>query len=286
MTEHRLYRYTAIGRPLDPSVGTNRAVLLALPVLAVAGAAWSFLAGEPTMGSVLERAALFALGGFGCWALGRELLPDDHAAAFVSMVLGVLTCLITESPGLLILFATLGLVRIVNRSSGLFARGTDSALVTALVIWTVYDTESPWFAAVGALAFVLDAILKRPLKRQIVYALVCLGAMVVYVVDHDVPWFSLTAPNRLPGWICVFVLVLFSLNLLLLRKVHSRGDVGGNRLEPERVKGGMAVALLATLQGIDEAGEVAFLVATIGGLCLGIAFRRAFRTSGKGLRAS
>jgi hypothetical protein len=78
--------------------------------------------------------------------------------------------------------------------------------------------------------------------------------------------------------------LILSLNLLLLKKVHSRGDVNGKRLSPERVKAGTGIALLAYLQGLDQMPEVILLVATIGGLCLGIAFRRSFRSTAKGLR--
>lgn len=284
-SEHRIYRFTSIGRPLDPRVATNRAVLILLPVAAVAGVVWSQLGNGGGWSEGLRMGFVFPLALFGAWALGRELLPDDPAAAFASLALALVACLVSSSPGLLTLFATLALVRVVNRSTGLPARVPDSIIVLVLVIWTVYHTASPWFGAVGAFAFLLDATLKKPVKRHVPFALICLGAMVVYTVDHDVEWLDITAPHRLPEWLGVLALVLFSLNLVLLRKVHSRGDVGDARLDVERVKGGMAVAVLATLQGLDTMPDVALLAATIGGLCLGIAFRRAFRSSGKGLRS-
>jgi hypothetical protein len=284
VSQHRIYRFTSVGRPLDPAVPTNRAVLILMPLAAGVGVAWS-LAGGASGWAAVQQGLVFLLAVFGAWALARELLPDLPAVAFVSLALAFLACLATPSPGLLTLFATLGLVRIVNRSTGLAARVPDSVAVTALVIWTVYRTGNPWFGAVGAYAFLLDASLRKPLKRQLPFALVCVGAMVVYIVDHDVNWLQVKVPDNLLEWLGVFALVLFSLNLVLMRKVHSKGDVGATRLDLERVKGGMSVGLLATLQGIDEWAEVVLLVATIGGLCLGIAFRRAFRPSSKGLRA-
>jgi hypothetical protein len=200
------------------------------------------------------------------------------------MTLAFLACLAYGSPGVLALYTTLGLVRMVNRSGGLEALKSDSVLVTLLVILTVYVCESPWFAAVAALAFLLDASLKSPLRGQLLFAVLCFGTMVEFIVDHDVPWLDIHAPHTLLQWLAVAAILLFFLNLALLKVVHSRGEPGVDRLSPERVKAGIVVALLACLQGLDNMPEFVLLVATIGGLCLGIAFRRSFRTTSKDLR--
>jgi len=280
---HRMYRYTAIGRPLDPAWPSNKAVLILLPLMLLAGLAWSLYLGLGWQ-TAFTNGLVFAFAAFGSWALGREVMPDDHAAAFVSMAMAFLACLAFQTPGLLLLFATLMLVRVVNRSTGLPARTSDSIIVTMLVIWAVYATQSPWFGAVAALAFVFDASLKIPRRKQLLFALVCLATTLIYMVDHDLPWFEFHAPDSLLQWLAIAAALLFGLNLILLKKVHSRGDVNGKRLNPERVKAGMAIALLAYLQGLSRMSEVVLLVATIGGLCLGYAFRRSFRSTAKGLR--
>jgi len=281
----RLYRYTAIGRPLDPAWPSNKAVLILMPLAAFAGLGWSLWTGAE-LWPALHVALIFVLAVFGSWALARELLPDDQAAAFVSMALGFLAALTYLTPGILTLFATLGLVRVVNRSTGLAARTGDSVAVTLLVIWTVYASQTPWFGAVAALAFFLDGVLKKPMKKQWLFAFICLGSMVVYIVDHDVVWWPVFVPDSLMEWIAVAAVLLFSMNLLLLKKVHSRGDMGQERLELERVKAGMTVGMLAALQGLEQMSQVILLVAAVGGLCIGITFRRAFRSPAKGLRAS
>lgn len=283
MNYQNWYRYSALARPLDLAVASNRIVLIATAVALVAGFIWSLAVGHGWQ-AVLINSVIFALAVFGSWALGRELLPDDHAAAYVSMVLAFLACLAYGSPGVLALYTTLGLVRIVNRSSGLKARKLDSVLVILLVIWTVYSCQSPWFAAVAGLAFLLDATLKDPLRRQLLFALLSFGTMVVYIVDHDVAWLDLHAPHTLLQWLAIAACLLFALNLALLKKVHSRAEASGKRLSPDRVKAGIVVALMACLQGLDSMPQFVLLVATIGGLCLGIAFRRSFRTTNKGLR--
>jgi len=284
LTNHRIYKYTSIGRPLDPAWPSNKAVIYLMPVAALAGLLFSFYQGAG-LWPAIQGGLVFLLAVFGTWALARELLPDDQAAAFVSMAVGFLTCLAFGSPGLLVLFTTLGLVRIVNRSTGLVARTSDSVVITLLVIWSVYASQSPWMGAVAALAFFLDGVLKNPQKKQWLFALICFGSMVVYMVDHDVPWWRVLVPDSLMEWLALLALLVFSLNIILLKKIHSKGDVDNKRLELERVKGAMVIGVLAALQGLEAMPHVVLLVATIGGICIGITFRKAFRSPAKGLRS-
>lgn len=279
----RMYNYTSIARPLDPAWPSNKAVLILVPLAALAGFAYS-LGGGTGLLQALHAAVVQAAAVFGTWALARELMPDDQVSAFISMALGFIATLVFPAPGMLVVFATLLLVRVINRSSGLAAQIRDSVAVTLLVIWTVYSSGSPWFGALGALTFFLDGILHKPVKRQWWFALICLGSMVVYIVDHDVAWWGIVVPDSLMKWLAILVSLIFGLNLALLKKIHSRGDVDQVRLDLRRVKAGIAIGLLAMLQGLEAVPQVILLIATIGGLCLGIAFRRAFRNPVKGLR--
>ena len=134
MSEHRIYRVTSLGRPVEPKYGTNKAILILMPVSAVtAGVVTSIQGngvGEATVAALQAFLIVFA-----CWALGRELAPDDNAAAFVGTTLAFVSLWWWPSPSLLLLFTALALSRIVNRSTGLTARLSDSSMVTALVIW-------------------------------------------------------------------------------------------------------------------------------------------------------
>lgn len=277
MASHRIYRYTSIGRPLDPQYPTNKAVLLLMPVAAVLGIAVALIAGETGTAAALHGVA-FLLVIFGSWALARELDPDDNPAAFIAMAVAAYAALAVDSPGILIVFTTLGLVRIVNRSTGLASRKTDSIVMLLLTFWVIYGTESPLFGAVAALAFILDGILKNPLRHQWFFGLICLGGAVVYIIDHDIGLGSLAAPDTLFGWMALLFLLIFALNMLLLKNVFSKGDFGGEQLDVARVKGGMAVGLLAALQGINRPEGVVIIVAAIAGICIGMAFRKGFKT--------
>lgn len=276
MAYHRIHKYTSIGRPLEPGFPSNKAVLLLMPAGAVIGAIASWMDGG-TILEALRQALVFVLVVFGSWALARELDPDDHIAAFISMTAAVLAVLMVDGPGLLIVFATLGLARIVNRSSGLPARMSDSILCAILTLLVMYGTASPFFGVVAALAFILDGSLKDPLRHQWVFGLICLGGTIVYMVDHDIGLGPIPAPSTLFEWLALLFLLIFALNTLLLKKVWSKGDASGKVLDLNRVRGAMAVGLFAALQGIMQPDGVVIIVATIAGICIGMAVRKGFK---------
>lgn len=276
MAYHKIYKYTSIGRPLEPDFPTNKAVLILMPAGAVIGAVSSWMAGGAAI-QVLQQAMMFLLVVFGSWALARELDPDDHLAAFIAMAAAVLAALAVDGPGLLIVFATLGLVRIVNRSTGLVARKSDSIICVLLVLLVMYSTGSPFYGVVAALAFFLDGSLKEPLRHQWIFGLVCLGGTVVYMVDHDIGLGPVSAPDTLFEWLALLFLLIFALNTLLLKKVFSKGDANRKALDLNRVRGAMAVGLFAALQGIMRPAGVVIIVAVIAGICIGMAFRKGFK---------
>jgi hypothetical protein len=276
MGKYSIYQYTSIGRPLDPAWPSNKAVLVLLPLAAVLGAALEWADGG-TLGAVLLRALNLVLALFLSWALARELDPDDQTVAYISLAAGVLVGMLLDSPGLLAAIAALGLIRVVNRSTGLPARKSDSVVLVLLTITVIYSTGSPLFGGVAALAFILDGSLKEPLRHQWVFALVCLGGMVVYLVDHDSGLGLPGTPDSLFEWLSVLFLLMFALGILLTRRIRSRGDINDRPLLVGRVRGGMAVGLLAALQSVDRPENVAVIVAAIAGICVGMAFRKGFR---------
>jgi hypothetical protein len=96
-------------------------------------------------------------------------------------------------------------------------------------------------------------------------------------VDYDVSLWAVAAPDTLFEWLSVLVLLMFALYLLLTNSVRARGDVGNRPLDLARVRGGMAVGLAAALQGLGQPGQVAVIVAAVGGICIGMAIRKGFR---------
>ena len=223
-----------------------------------------------------------ALAAFGGWAMAREFAPDDQAATIIALVLAVTVNLAMGDTGglyhLLLLFTVLALTRVVNRTTGLEARLSDSVILLALTLWVVYGTANPLFAAVAGLAFALDGLLDpAPLRRQWLFALLSFGAVIVYMVDYDVGPEVYTVPATLSQWLAILTALMFALNIFLLRKVSSRCDVGRKPMSPSRVRGGMWVALLAIMQGVPEVGEIALIAAAALGVCISGAIHRSFR---------
>lgn len=276
MANHRIYRYTSLARPPNPAGRAGRAVLYLLPAAALLGAVMGWLR-TASLGGVAQYAAVFALVLYGTWALARELDPDDSPVSFISMALGLLAALLVEESGVFVVYVTIALVRLVNRSSGLEPRHSDSLLLTLASIGVIYHSAMPLFGLVAGLAFALDGSLKNARPSQWVYGLVCMGATVVYMVDHDIGLTALQAPDSLFEWIALLFILIFALDTLLMKRVRTRGDVNGLRLDIARVRSGMAVGALAALQGVTRPAEVVVIVATIAGLCIGIAFRKGFK---------
>ncbi len=283
MSEHRIYRVTSIGRPLEPKYPSNKAILILMPVAAlIVGVATLMQGVGPGESAAGALEALLIV--FACWALGRELVPDDNAAAFVGTALAFVFLWWWPSPSLLLLFTALALSRIVNRSTGLTARAGDSVIVTALVIWTMVSLHNPLAGVVAALALVLDARLADPNRRQWLFAAVCLAAVVIQV------WLIGNANLEVmfqlePRYVITAVTLLAFLVLSLsLRSVSSVGDVGGRALNPSRVRGGMLVVWLLSLEtGLQGPGaiEIAMpMVAVMAGVVLASLTSR-FRPPGR-----
>lgn len=246
MARDPYYRFTSIGRRLDPAYPTNRAVLLILPVAGLLGSLAAGIRGAGIADIIL--AGVIGVGvAFGSWALARELAPDDDRAAFISMAFAIAASLAFGSPSLLLLFTALLLVRIVARTTGLPARMTDSLLVAAAVLVTMYVTRSPLLGIVGALAFALDAALPQPSRRQWAFSGLCLAGFGFWT------WQQGTEPNlALHVGAAVGVVAIVSaghaLAVLRTRRVATPGDATGVPLTPARVRGGMVVGWLIAAQ--------------------------------------
>jgi hypothetical protein len=149
------------------------------------------------------------------------------------------------------------LVRIINRSVGLPARTTDSAVVTLLTWTVVYLAENPLFGGVAALAFALDAVLDGRLRMQWVFAVLCFGGMLISLLlsglEVSTSWMAT------PGVAIALtaITVAYLATLVRIRIKHACGDVTGDRLSTSRVRMGMMICWLAASQGLLS-GEAGF----------------------------
>jgi pimeloyl-ACP methyl ester carboxylesterase len=243
-------------------------ILVPAAGLALGGLA---LGQKQSMLAALESAMRGALATFGGWALAREIAPDDNPGAFVSIGLPRATQLLLTSPGVLPLFSAIMLARVLNRSVGIPATLVDSMAVTLLVGWTVYSNRNPGPGFVAAAGFGLDALLAQPLRRQWVFAMVCLGGALASFQLRESP----VSSNETLGPLEVSIITValgFALLILLTRHVRSVADLTGVPLNLNRVRAAMAVAWLLGIQGILSADiaspPVVLIWAALGGLLL------------------
>lgn len=242
----KLHEITSIGRTIDPAYPTHRALLvfLALAAIVAAGVA---AAEEANLGATVGEAAGGALAAFGAWALAREIAPDDEiAGAFLSMALGYAAFLVLEA-ALAPLFAALLYARVVNRSTGLAATGLDSLAVTGFALFTAWRTGTPWPAAVGAVAFGLDAVLTPGLARQWLFAGLCGAGAVGLTTAGLTPEVTPLQPDLVPRTVATILVVGAIALIVATRSVAARGDVTGTPLSVGRVRGAQAVVLLTAL---------------------------------------
>ena len=276
MSQSPIYNITAIGRPLDPQYASNKWVLLLMPLAGAISGGAKYLQG----GAIAEIAIAFLVGAlvvFTSWALGRELAPDDNPTAFVSMGLAFVSLWMIESASLLLLAVALFLVRIVNRSTGLTPKLSDSIAVTALTLWAIYATHAAMLGAIGALAFFLDAFLRDGKTRQFAFAVLCLAGTGLFIYQNGYGPAGNEFYSSLTAKLVAGVGVLYLGTIIFMRRLQSVGDIDCAPLSLARVRGGMLIGLLVAAQalytGVDGINSAAYLWATLAGIVIGGANR-------------
>ncbi len=251
-----IYRFTSIGRPLDPAYPTNRGVLQALPIVAAVAAVVAY-AGFADFGPS-SAALAAALSAFAAWAVTRELCPDDNAAAFVSLVYAAGAQLLFGPVSVIPLFVALVLTRIVNRTTGLEPRKLDAVLVTGFILWAMSSLSNPMIGIVAAVAFFLDASLHRAARWQLVSGFVCFIASIVAVLRDGVALPAISRVDSPETWVLLALLVIYLMILAGVQEILSVGDVSGEQLDPARVRAGMFVTAFLAATEPGPIGNVPF----------------------------
>jgi hypothetical protein len=239
---------TSIGRPIDPSYPTNRAIALVTLAVLLVGALWQRISGEAWLASALWGAQA-GLTIFLAWALCRELDPDHPMAAFVAVALALPAVTFWGLPQLGVIFWLLILVRVVDRTAGPPAGVLDVLGLVGLTAWLSLQGDADithlWgYGVLTALALLLDSQLPDRARRQLIFALLTVIVTVVTAILGDVP----AGPGALSltgGLIALALSLLFLPMLLSARSVESVGDQTGEPLTPIRVQAAQALALLA-----------------------------------------
>ena len=270
-----------MGRPIDPAYPTNRALLTILPLLALLSAGMAFIGHMEV--SPLSAAFSGALTAFAAWALTRELAPDYNVDAFVALACAWTLNVAVEVRQVLLLFVAMVLVRLVHRSTGLPSRLLDTFGVFGFCTWAAINTQQPLILLIVALAFALDAVLEKPLRRHLVAAAASLAVFVYLVLGNA----SVLANDlTVVDWSIAGAMAL----VILLIAVTSPSpvsycDTSPDRLNRTRVNLGLIIGVLLALQALFTDGHSAWIDtpiwACVGAVLLSSAIRKAhfFATS-------
>lgn len=258
---------SALARPLETRYPTNLAVIILMPLAGLLAGGLALGLGQPLL-PALAAALRAGLATFAGWALARELAPDDNPAAFLCLGLTLFAGMLFPSASLLLLFTTLMLTRIVNRSVGVPATWLDSTALLVLLGWTLHATGEPGPAAVAAAAFSLDAVLPRALRRQGIFAALSLTLGLIIMLVLPEPSRG-TAAGQAHQLLAGGIALLYVSIIAGTRSVRSVTDRTGEPLDLSRVRGGMTIGLLMALQSFTPDGGLvlaALLWAVLAGL--------------------
>jgi hypothetical protein len=232
---------TSIGRAVDLTYPTNRAIAVATALLTVGGLFWRRLAGVPWLSSAAWGAQV-GLTVFLTWALCRELDPDHDQASFVAAGLALVGVAVWSLPKLTAVLWLLILVRIVNRTTGLAAGVLDALGLVGLGGWL--SLQGTWgYGFITATALFLDSRLPDPARGQLVFAL--LSAVVTALAAGLAVCAPPEAPSLTGGLVGLGLSFVFLPVILSVRSLDSVGDETGERLAPARVRAAQILALFA-----------------------------------------
>jgi hypothetical protein len=247
-----LRKLTTLGRPIDPSYPTNRAIVVVTFAVMIAGLHLKRLTGsvwgESVMWGIQAGLAVFL-----AWSLCREIDPDHSLSAFVAAGLALVGLFLWELPYFLALFWLVMVMRVVNRTAGVPAGPLDALAVLMLGGWL--SLRGNWgYGILTALAFWLDSVLPPATLRHLAFAAVALAVTVAVALLGPVARWD-EAPSLVGGLIGLGISAVFLPVVVSAGRVESVGDQTREPLEPIRVQGAQVVALLT---GIE--------VAVLGGL--------------------
>lgn len=273
-----VYRITSIARPIDPAYLTNRALLIVLPLVALLSAGLVLI--HDNGSGALSAAFSGALAAFAAWALTRELAPDYNGAAFVALSFAWIINVALGVRLVLLLFVGLLLVRMVNRSTGLPSRPLDTLGIFGFCTWAAMSTQQPLILLITFLAFALDAVLEKPLRRHYLAAAACLPVFV---------WLLPGGTDLIIGDLTLRDWSLIGASALGIALVVNKSpepvsycDTSPDRLDRVRVNAGLIVGWLLAVQALLTNGRSAWLETPIWACMIAVLVSFAVRQAKRG----
>jgi len=235
-------RQGSLTRPIDLNYPTNRAIVIITLIFLSGVSGFQLFLGRD-LSTAFYSGLRAGASVFFAWAFARELDPDNELSAFFAAFLGCTGFLLFPSPLLLALFLELLLLRIVNRSTGVTSKTSDSFAVFLLSSWL--SLEEIWiFGLFTALVFFLDAILPAPSRQNRIFGLAALIVSIFSFLQNEGQ--EGTFPGMQSGLFMLITALLFIPTVISSREIKSTGDRTGLPLDPRRVQAAQLIALLSS----------------------------------------
>ena len=246
---------SALVRPFDSGVASNRFILLVTPLVGVLAGVVSMAAGEG-LGEAWRRGISGGGAAFLSWAIGRELDPDRPSTAGIAALLGPWLILI-GSPDLLGSALILLTARMVAGTTGRWPTRADAAVMMIATAVVAARPTGTGFAAVAVLGVAVAAIYEPRARTRML-----IGAAAMTSAGAGAAWWAGRSPTG-PATPGDAALVLFiagvaaaGLSVVLLRRVAAPTDrAHGGRVSTARVRLARVTAAAAALGAWLWAGD-------------------------------
>jgi len=252
MNEINIYRFSSIGRPIDPDYPSNLAIAALSLVATLLGIIYQILGGQTWLESTFWGVGL-GLGVFFAWAIGREIDPDHDLSAFIGAGLTLVGVFLWGTPSIISILWLMLCVRIINRTVGLPATMLDSLGVLGLGTWL--SIQEYWgYGVITSLAFLLDALLPKPNRRQFLFTgiMLIVSALSAYFSAGGIGLMGLSLST---GAVALGVTVVFLPVIFASREIQVECDVTKVPPEPIRVQMGQVIAILGGWIAVVWKGE-------------------------------
>jgi hypothetical protein len=244
----KVERLSSLTRSIDLDYPTNRAIVIITLLFLFGISGFQLFLGRDISAAFYSglRAGASV---FLAWAFARELDPDNELSAFFAAFLGCTGFLFFPSPLLLGLFLELLLIRIVNRSTGMPSKTSDSLAVLLLSGWI--SLQGNWiFGLFTSLAFLLDSFLPAPNRHNRIFggaAFIVSVLAFLKAAGQESTFLDIesTFSAIQSGLFMLTVSLLFIPIVLSSRKIKSGGDMTGIPLDPLRMQAAQLTALLS-----------------------------------------
>lgn len=241
------YRFSSLGRPMDPRYPTNLAIMILTLIFGVVGFILSLVDGNDIATILLDAVAVGATVML-TWIIAREISPDyEYGSLFAALIAGIAAAILgAPLPDLLASFVLVTICRVLNRIVGPPTKFPDSVVViVALILLAI--TSHHWVVVLaGAVALLLDGLLPSPHRINILFGAVGIGITVAM--------FALGRVEPLGGaisveWLLIMVLtgILFVLTIASSRTVKTSCDVEGYDPIPLRIQATMVLILITAI---------------------------------------